>query len=80
MDILWTIIIGGVAGWLAGMIMTGRGFGLVGNIVVGIVGAIVGKFLLPVIGLDLSYFWNALLGTIVLLVLAGLFKQSSNTV
>ena len=42
--IIW-LIIGGIAGWLAGLVMTGGGFGLVGNIVVGIVGAIVAGYL-----------------------------------
>ena len=41
------LIIGAIAGWLAGQIMTGGGFGLIGNIVVGIVGAFVAGFLLP---------------------------------
>ena len=44
--IIW-LVIGAVAGWLAGLVMTGGGFGLVGNIVVGIVGAFVAGWLLP---------------------------------
>ena len=50
--LLWFLIIGGVAGWLAGMIMKGKGFGMFGNIGVGIVGAFVGGFLFRVIGLS----------------------------
>ena len=42
--IIW-LIIGGVAGWLAGLIMKGYGFGIVGNIIVGILGSIVGGWL-----------------------------------
>ena len=44
--IIW-LIVGAIAGWLAGQIMTGFGFGLVGNIVLGIVGAIVAGWLFP---------------------------------
>lgn len=45
MDFLWFIIIGIVAGWLAGKIMKGGGFGLVGDLVVGVIGALIGGFL-----------------------------------
>jgi uncharacterized membrane protein YeaQ/YmgE (transglycosylase-associated protein family) len=44
--IIW-LIIGAIAGWLAGLIMTGGGFGLIGNVVVGIVGAFVAGWLFP---------------------------------
>ena len=49
--LLILLVIGAVAGWLAGVIVEGYGFGLVGNIVVGIVGAFVGGWLLPQLGL-----------------------------
>ena len=45
MNIIIFLIIGAVAGWLAGLIMKGSGFGLIGNIVVGIIGALIGIFL-----------------------------------
>jgi len=47
---LWFLIIGAVAGWLAGKIMRGRGFGLVGDLVVGILGSLVGGFLFRLLG------------------------------
>ncbi len=47
---LWFLIIGAVAGWLAGKITRGHGFGLVGDIVVGILGALVGGFIFRLIG------------------------------
>ena len=53
MDVQSLIIflaIGAVAGWLAGLIMKGRGFGLLGNIIVGIIGAVVGGFLFGLLG------------------------------
>jgi len=47
----WFLIIGVVAGWLAGKLTRGHGFGLVGNLVVGIIGALVGGFLFRLIGI-----------------------------
>jgi uncharacterized membrane protein YeaQ/YmgE (transglycosylase-associated protein family) len=44
--IVW-LVIGAIAGWLAGLIMKGYGFGLIGNIVVGIIGAVIAGWLLP---------------------------------
>ena len=51
MNFILFLIIGAIAGWLAGTIMKGRGFGLLGNMVVGIVGAFVGGFLFSAVGL-----------------------------
>lgn len=44
------LLIGAVAGWLAGQLSKGRGFGLVGNVVVGVVGAVVGGYVLSFVG------------------------------
>lgn len=49
---LWSILIGMVAGWLAGQVSRGQGFGVLGNIVVGIIGAVVGNFLFGLLGLQ----------------------------
>lgn len=51
-DLLWTLIIGGVAGWLAGKLTKGAGFGVLANIVIGIVGGAVGGFLFGLVGLS----------------------------
>ena len=51
--VIW-LIIGAVAGWLAGQVMSGGGFGLVGDIVVGIVGAFVAGLLFPRLGISLG--------------------------
>lgn len=77
---LWAIIIGGVAGWLAGLIMSGRGFGLIGNIVVGIIGAVIGNAAFGSLGMSLSFFWEALIGAVILLFIAGFFKRSEGAV
>jgi len=59
--IIW-LLIGAIAGWLAGVIMKGGGFGLLGNIVVGIVGAAIAGAILPRIGL---YIGGGVIGDIV---------------
>lgn len=77
--IIW-LVIGAVAGWLAGLIVKGYGFGLVGNIVVGIIGAILAGWLLPLVGFVLvggviAAIINAVIGAVILLVVIGLFKK-----
>jgi uncharacterized membrane protein YeaQ/YmgE (transglycosylase-associated protein family) len=52
MEFLWFILIGLTAGWLAGQLMKGGGFGLVGDILVGVVGALLGGFLFSMLGLS----------------------------
>ena len=42
MNVLWFLLVGGVAGWLAGVLVKGGGFGLIGDLVVGIIGALIG--------------------------------------
>ena len=65
------IIIGGLAGWIAGNIMRGGGFGILGNIGVGVVGALVGGFLFSLLGLQAGGFIGSLVtatvGAVVLL-------------
>ena len=78
--IVW-LIVGAIAGWLAGVIVTGYGFGLIGNIVVGIVGAVVAGWLLPRLGLGLpagiiGSIIYAAIGAIILLVIIGLVRRA----
>jgi uncharacterized membrane protein YeaQ/YmgE (transglycosylase-associated protein family) len=77
--IIW-LVIGAVAGWLAGLIVKGYGFGLVGNVVVGIIGAVLAGWLLPLVGFVLvggviAAIINAVIGAVILLVVIGLFKK-----
>ncbi len=51
MVILYWLLIGAAAGWISGLIMKGRGFGVMGNIIVGILGSIIGGWLFNVIGI-----------------------------
>jgi uncharacterized membrane protein YeaQ/YmgE (transglycosylase-associated protein family) len=78
--IIW-LVIGAIAGWLAGQIVKGYGFGLIGNIVVGIVGAFIAGWLLPRIGFVLiggvvAEIINAVIGAVILLVVIGFFRRS----
>jgi uncharacterized membrane protein YeaQ/YmgE (transglycosylase-associated protein family) len=77
--IIW-LLIGGIAGWLASLIVKGHGLGLVGDIVVGIVGAVVAGWLLPLIGFVfvggvLAAIINAVIGAVLLLVVVRFVRQ-----
>ena len=79
--IIIILIVGAVAGWLAGQIVRGMGFGLIGNIVVGIVGAFIAGWLLPRIGIVIgggmiASIINATIGAVVLLVILGLIRRA----
>jgi uncharacterized membrane protein YeaQ/YmgE (transglycosylase-associated protein family) len=79
--IIIVLIIGAVAGWLAGLIVKGVGFGLIGNIIVGIVGAFIAGWLLPRIGIvigggTIAAIINATIGAVILLVIIGLIKRA----
>ena len=71
MEFLYYLIIGGVAGFLAGQIMKGKGFGLIGNIIVGIIGGVVGGWLFSLLQLETTGLIGnlvvALVGAVVLL-------------
>ena len=51
MYIVWTLLIGLIAGWLAGMLTKGSDFGLLGNLIVGVVGALLGSFVFGLLGI-----------------------------
>ena len=73
------LIIGAIAGWLAGLIVKGYGFGLVGNIVVGIIGAFIGQWLFPMLGFGgadiVGLIVSATLGAVILLVVIGVIRR-----
>ncbi|NPV77110.1 MAG: GlsB/YeaQ/YmgE family stress response membrane protein [Anaerolineae bacterium] len=83
MGVLSWIVVGLIAGWLASLVMKGRGFGLIGNIVIGIVGGLLGGFLAsslfkianPVSGLNLTTVVVAFLGSVVLMALIRLLRR-----
>jgi len=79
MRIVWFLLIGLVAGWLAGELTKGSGFGLFGNLVVGVLGALLGGFLFDVIGLAayglIARLIMALVGALVLLFLLRFIRK-----
>ncbi|WP_045835985.1 GlsB/YeaQ/YmgE family stress response membrane protein [Hyphomicrobium sp. 99] len=78
--IIW-LLIGAVAGWLAGQVMSGGGFGLVGDIIVGIIGAFIAGWLFPYLGIHLGggiigEIIAAAIGAIILLFVARLVRRA----
>jgi uncharacterized membrane protein YeaQ/YmgE (transglycosylase-associated protein family) len=78
--IAW-IVIGAVAGWLAGKIMKGGGYGFVGDIVVGIIGAIIGGWLTGVLGISfgngmIASIIDATIGAIILVFILRMVKRA----
>jgi uncharacterized membrane protein YeaQ/YmgE (transglycosylase-associated protein family) len=77
--IAW-LVIGAIAGWLAGVLVKGGGFGLIVDIIVGIVGAFIGGWLSGVTGIALGHGWigsiiTAVIGAVVLLFIIRLIKR-----
>jgi len=86
MNLIWFLIIGAVAGWLAGMVMKGRkGYGILGNIIVGCIGSLIGGFLFDLLGVNLSLgiryeglitsLITAFIGAIILLLIINWLKK-----
>ncbi|HSC84321.1 MAG TPA: GlsB/YeaQ/YmgE family stress response membrane protein [Pseudomonas sp.] len=80
MNIILFLIIGAVAGWIAGKLMSGGGFGLLGNLLVGIVGAVIGGHLFSLLGVSaggglVGSLVTAVIGALVLLFIVGLIRR-----
>ncbi len=79
-DLIWILLIGIAAGWLAGQILKGRGFGLVGNLIVGVIGSLLGGFLFGLIGLAayglIARLVMSVVGAVVLLYLISFIRKS----
>jgi uncharacterized membrane protein YeaQ/YmgE (transglycosylase-associated protein family) len=80
--IIIALIVGGIAGWLAGLLVQGTGYGLVGDIVVGILGALIASWLFPVLGISLAIGGGifgliilAFIGAVILLLIVRVIKQ-----
>jgi len=74
------IILGAIAGWIAGAVVRGGGFGLIGDIIVGIVGALIAGWLLPRLGIVIgggmvASIINATIGAVILLAILGLIRR-----
>ena len=79
-SLLVIIVVGLIAGWLAGKIVRGTGFGIVADLCIGIVGALIGGWLLPRLGIHLgtgiiAAITSATVGAVVLLIILGLFRR-----
>jgi uncharacterized membrane protein YeaQ/YmgE (transglycosylase-associated protein family) len=83
MGLFTWIIVGAIAGWLAGKVMKGRGFGLLGNIVIGVIGALVGGWLAgsllnisnAISGFNVQTILIAFLGSVIVLYIAKLLRK-----
>lgn len=83
MGLLTWIIVGAIAGWIAGKLMKGKGFGLLGNIVIGVIGALVGGWLAGALlnisnaisGFNLMTILVAVAGSVVVLYVAKLLRK-----
>jgi len=80
-SLIWFLIIGAIAGWLAGLVMKGRGFGLLGDIIVGIIGAFLGGWVFGKLGVSFGgglagSLIVAFLGAVILLFLVRLIKRA----
>ena len=79
MSFIWFLIIGAAAGWLAGQVMKGRGFGLWINLLLGVAGSFIGGFLFQFLGIGgdgiLASLVAALVGAIALLIIIGMAKK-----
>ncbi len=82
MSLLWLLLIGLVAGWFAGRIMKGRGFGLAGNLIVGVLGSLLGGLLFEALGVPATAYGllgalvMAVVGAMVFLFLISLLKRT----
>ena len=79
--LIWFLIIGAIAGWLAGKIMSGGGYGLIGDIIVGVIGAVLGGWLFGKLGIQMGSHLigsliTALIGALILLFLIRLVKKA----
>ena len=78
-SLLVIIVVGLVAGWLAGKLVRGTGYGLIGDIIIGIIGAFIASWLLPQLGIALGTGWireilNSTIGAVILLIILRLIR------
>lgn len=80
MDIIWFLLIGLIAGWLAGMVMHGGGYGVIGDIVVGVIGSLIGGYLFRVLGVTsyglIGSVIMALIGAVILIAVLRMLKHA----
>lgn len=79
-NIVWFLVIGAMAGWLAGLLTKGKGFGVLGNIIIGVVGAVIGGHIVHFVGVSVgggfvASLITALIGALVLLFIINLIRK-----
>lgn len=80
-SIIIFLLIGAVAGWLAGLIVKGFGFGLIGNIIIGIIGAFIAGYIFPALNVSLgagivAQILHATVGAVILLLVVRVIKRA----
>jgi uncharacterized membrane protein YeaQ/YmgE (transglycosylase-associated protein family) len=80
MGLLYSLLIGGIAGWLAGNLMKGGGYGILKNIILGIIGGLVGGWLFGIVGISLIDGWLGdllvgVIGAVIIMAIAGAIKK-----
>ena len=79
MSLLWFLIVGLIAGWLAGVVMKGGGYGLIGDLIIGILGATIGGHVLGWLGFGayglIGSIFTAFIGAVILIFLVRLIKR-----
>ena len=85
-SLIMTLLVGGIAGWLAGLVTRGSGYGIIGDVIVGLLGAFIGSFLVPALNISLRFgnVWLekgliAFAGAVILLLLLSLLRPRSVT-
>ena len=80
MNLIWFLLIGLIAGWLAGKVMRGGGFGIVGDIIVGVIGALLGGWLFGVLGIHagglVGSIITAFVGAVVLILILRVIRRA----
>lgn len=80
MNIVWFVLVGLVAGWLAGVLVKGGGFGVLGDIVVGVIGAVIGGFLFSSLGVASGGLLGAIIvatiGAVILIFILRLIRRA----
>lgn len=78
MNWVWTSTVGGISGWIFGMVTDGRGFGIMGNTILGVIGAILGNWVFELFDISIGYVLESLIGAAILL-FAGSLSQQDNS-
>jgi uncharacterized membrane protein YeaQ/YmgE (transglycosylase-associated protein family) len=80
MNLIWFLLVGLIAGWLAGKVMRGGGYGVIGDLIVGVIGALIGGWLFGVLGIGVGLgligaIITAFVGAVILIVILRAFRR-----